>query len=217
MRITAAELERRYKQKEAVYEEASAAAAAAVACGPPMSRSRPCWSCLVGSEYCGAYSAPRALAAARRGCLFAQDIVHRRPGDRSTLDEREKAFHAARQWVADEVGRRNCAREFWWQAHGCCGREEGDGYAAAVDRGAARALANTVGRCQSTNPLAPPSRPLPGRPAQVASSSTGDVEDTGTGGGHSFTRIIVADLKPEALQQLAGSDEGEEGAAGICR
>ncbi len=88
--------------------------------------------------------------------VYEEDLVHRLPGDASTLSPTEAMFKAAHEWVAGELQQPT---------------------AQAADRVA-------------------DSQQLQAAPAD-----------------HSFTRVVIADLKPEVLQQIADSDKYEQ----VCR
>ncbi|KAL3158052.1 hypothetical protein ABBQ32_011661 [Trebouxia sp. C0010 RCD-2024] len=87
--------------------------------------------------------------------VYEEDLVHRMPGDASTLNPIEAQFPVACTWVADE------------QPHS------------------------------------------PSQRHRVADSQ----QATPSPEGHSFTRVIIADLKPEVLQQIADATRYEQ----VCR
>lgn len=87
--------------------------------------------------------------------VYEEDLVHRMPGDATTLSPIETQFPVAQQWVAAE------------QQHPLSQEER-------------------VADSQQTHPSAEC---------------------------HSFTRVIVADLKPEVLQQITDTDRYEQ----VCR
>ncbi len=86
--------------------------------------------------------------------MYEEDLVHRLPGDASTLSPTEVIFPAAHEWVANER------------------------------------------------------QPSPSQVADRVADS-----QQSTAAGHSFTRVVIADLKPEVLQQIADSDRYEQ----VCR
>lgn len=88
--------------------------------------------------------------------VYEEDLVHRLPGDASTLSPTEAMFPAAHEWVAGEL--------------------------------------------QQT-------------PAQAADRVADSQELQAVPSDHSFTRVVIADLKPEVLQQIADSDKYEQ----VCR
>lgn len=86
--------------------------------------------------------------------VYEEDLVHRQPGDASTLSPTEAMFPAAHDWVANEV-----------------------------------------------------------RPAQAADRVVDSQQPQPAPSDHSFTRVVIADLKPEVLQQIADADRYEQ----VCR
>ncbi|KAL0055143.1 hypothetical protein WJX82_007626 [Trebouxia sp. C0006] len=88
--------------------------------------------------------------------VYEEDLVHRLPGDASTLSPTEGMFPAAHDWVAGEL--------------------------------------------QQT-------------PAQAADRVADSQQLQAAPSDHSFTRVVIADLKPEVLQQIADSDKYEQ----VCR
>ena len=87
--------------------------------------------------------------------MYEEDLVHRMPGDASTLSANEAHFPVAHAWVASE-------------------------------------------RQQS-----------PSQADKVVDSQQAQPQLEG----HSFTRVIIADLKPEVLEQIADADRYEQ----VCR
>ena len=87
--------------------------------------------------------------------VYEEDLVHRIPGDASTLNPVEAQFPVAKDWVASEL------------------------------------------------------QQFPSQEERVADSQQSHPSSKG----HSFTRVIVADLKPEVLQQITDTDRYEQ----VCR
>ena len=86
--------------------------------------------------------------------VYQEDLVHRLPGDPSTLSAAEAQFAAPQQWVADETQ----------------------------------------------------------QPSIQPSDNVADSQQSGSAG-LSFTRVVIADLKPEVLQQIADPAKYEQ----VCR
>lgn len=133
--------------------------------------------------------------------VYEEDMLHRQPGDASSLAAYERPFPAAQAMLQQEVRARTCARG----AHACMPQSSNaqpqpqwrrppliafccSGAAALQVAGAAEA---------DGSPAADAGNPA-GNPAASTSSAAG-----------SFTRVLIYDLKPDVLGQLTDEAEGQ--------